>query len=291
MRSIERAVGLCTDSSARLPPDLVDRFRVAVVPATVHVDDRDYLEGIDIGADEYDAVVAAGATITTSEPSAGQFAVAYDELVARGCTEILSLHGAATVSGTVSAARLAAHRAGVPVRIIDTGTAGFGVACCVWAAAEALAAGATADEVTAHVESAAPRVGHVFVADPASWCDDALLVQPGGVDDPTGSISVLGVRDGALELVGCVIGNQDAIDTMVDRVVELGTGLRVGVGMADRAMADLVDGLEAALRAHPAVDEVVRYRIGPSVGAHVGRRTVGCFTLPRVLGQSTPAAS
>lgn len=294
MQSIGKTVGLCTDSSAQLPPDLVDRFRVAVVPATVRAGDREYLEGVDLSADEFYDLVASGVAVSTAEPSAGQFAVAYDDLVAQGCTEILSIHIASSVSGTVSAARLAAHRAEVPVRIIDTGTTSVGVACCVWAAAEALAAGASAEEATVCAESVAPRVGHVFVADPARWCTDQRPPLDPGTDpgtDPAGPVPVLGGHDGTLEVVAWVRDSSDAIAVMVAEVAAFGSGLRVGVGMADRVMAEVADGLEEALRHHHAVDEVVRYRIGPSVGTQVGPRTVGCFMLPRAPAPSTRAAN
>lgn len=294
MQSIGKTVGLCTDSSAQLPPDLVDRFRVAVVPATVRAGDREYLEGVDLSADEFYGLVASGVAVSAAEPSAGQFAVAYDDLVAQGCTEILSIHIASSVSGTVSAARLAAHRAEVPVRIIDTGTTSFGVACCVWAAAEALAAGASAEEATVCAESVAPQVGHVFVADPARWCTDQRPHLDPGTGTGTGSVGsvpVLGVHDGALEVVAWVSDSTDAIAVMVAEVAAFGSGLRVGVGMADRVMAEVADGLEEALRHHDAVDEVVRYRIGPSVGTQVGPRTAGCFMLPRVPAPSTRAAN
>jgi len=290
MRSIVKSVGLCIDSSAQLPSDLVDRFRVAVVPATVSAGDREYLEGVDLSADGYYDLLASGVAVSTAEPSAGQFAVTYDDLAAQGCTEILSIHVASSVSGTVSAARLAAHRAEVPVRIVDTGTTSFGVACCMWAAAEALAAGASAEEATACAESVAPQVGHVFIADPARWCTDQRPPLDRGAA-AADSVPVLGVRDGALEVLAWVRDSSDAIDVMVAEVAAFGSGLRVGVGMADRVMAEVADGLEEALRHHDAVDEVVRYRIGPSVGAHVGPRTVGCFMLPRAPGPSTRAAN
>ena len=177
------------------------------------------------------------------------------------------------------------------MRIIDTGTTSFGVACCVWAAAEALASGATAEEATARVEAMAPCVGHVFVGDPARWCADVPAPFGATTVPHDGGVPVLGVRDGAFEVVTRVPGHRDAIAVMVEQVASLGSGLRVGVGMADRSMAAIADGLEAALRAHCSVDEVVRYRIGPSVGAHVGPLTVGCFTLPTAPGPSTPAAN
>ena len=34
------------------------------------------------------------------------------------------------------------------------------------------------------------------------------------------------------------------------------------------------------------VDEVIRYRVGPSIGAHTGPGTVGCFMFPsRLVGE------
>ena len=105
-------IGICTDSNAQLPPALAERFGIEVVPLTVTVDDIDYLEGIDIDADAFYARYLDGAcpTVTISHPSPGQFAVAYEDLAARGCTEILSIHAGSGASGTINAARLAAHR-------------------------------------------------------------------------------------------------------------------------------------------------------------------------------------
>src|SRR5205823_5608745 len=109
-----------------------------VVPLRVTVDGVTYLEGVDLDADEFYARFEAGTPeVATSQPSPGQFEVAYDQLVAAGADEILSVHIGSSISGTVNAARLAAAEVAIPVRIVDTGTASFGVALCVWAAAEA----------------------------------------------------------------------------------------------------------------------------------------------------------
>ena len=49
---------------------------------------------------------------------------------------------------------------------------------------------------------------------------------------------------------------------------------------ADAATQPLADGLEAAVGEAASVIDVVRYRVGPSVGAHTGPGTVGCFVFP-----------
>jgi len=273
-------VGLCTDSNAQLPPDLVERYGVEVVPLTVTVDDTEYLEGIDLDADGFYAMFTLGhrPVVSTSQPSPGQFALAYEELAARGCTEILSIHVAASVSGTLNAARLAAHAASVPIRLVDSGTASFGVSCCLWAAGEALAAGASLDEAAAVAETLAPSIGNVFIVGALD------LVRAGGRAGATVSegdgVPVLTLRDGQVEVVDRAATVAEAVGSMADRAVRWGDRLRVAVGIADAEAQPVAEALGHAVGEAATVVEVVRYRVGPSVGAHTGPGTVGCFMFP-----------
>ena len=59
-----------------------------------------------------------------------------------------------------------------------------------------------------------------------------------------------------------------------------GGPLRVGVGLSDTGTLPLVEALEDRLRGADEVRELVRYRIGPSVGAHTGPGTVGTMFAP-----------
>src|SRR5207302_3355579 len=157
-------IGLCTDSNAQLPAELVDRYGVEVVPLTVTLDGDDFLEGVNLDADGFYARFEQGVTqVSTAAPSPGRFMLAYEALVERGATEILSIHIGSSVSSTLDAARVASRGAGVPVRLVDTGTASFGVACCVWEAAEALAKGAGVEEAASVADAVAARTGNVFV--------------------------------------------------------------------------------------------------------------------------------
>ena len=289
-------VGVCTDSSAQLPAHLVERYDIEVVPITVTVDEHDYLEGVDLDADAFYAMFTGGTrpTVSTSQPSPGQFAVAYDDLIARGCTEILSVHVSAAISGTLNSARLAAHRLGVPVRLVDSGTASFGVGCCAWAAADALAAGASLDEAAAVAERLAPSIGNVFIVGALD------LVRGGGrgtgIAEGDG-VPVLTLRNGAVEVVERVATLVDAVNSMaaytLSWVGESVAGsalapvsLNVAIGTADCAAAPLSQALHDAVEASSNINEVVAYRVGPSVGAHTGPGTAGCFMFP---APTTPA--
>ena len=272
-------IGLVTDSNAQLPPELAERYGVEIVPLTVTLDGTEYLEGVDLDADDFYARFEAGRpTVSTAQPSPGRFAAAYEAVAARGAREILSVHIGSSVSGTVNSARLASQVSPVPVRIVDTGTASFAVSLCLWQAAEAVAAGATLQEAAEAAERVGATVGNVFVV-------GALDVARAGgrlAGDlvPTTTIPVLTLAGGTMQQVERCHDFDQAAEAMAAYVCARGPSLRVGVGLSDRATMPLVSALEERLHDAPEVAKLVRYRIGPSVGAHTGPGTVGVMFAP-----------
>lgn len=278
-------IGLVTDSNAQLPPELAERYSVEVVPLTVTVDGQEYLEGVDLDADAFYARFRSGRpAVSTAQPSPGQFAAAYEAVTDRGATEILSVHIGSSVSGTVNSARLAARGASVPVRIVDTGTASFAVSLCLWEAAEAVAEGATIEEAAAAAERVSATVGNAFVVGALDVARAGGRL-PGdvGVGEGIGEgadIPVLSLTGGVMRELDRVAHVEQAADAMAAFVLAAGPSLRVGVGLSDAGSLPLVLALEDRLRGAPQVREAVRYRIGPSVGAHTGPGTVGTMFAP-----------
>jgi DegV family protein with EDD domain len=270
-------IGIVTDSNSQIPPELVERYGIEVVPLIVTVDGVDYAEGEDLDADRfYELFDQGSSTVSTSQPSPGRIAEAYERLAARGATEILSIHLGSAMSGTLNSARVATGASPVPVRLVDTGTASFGVACCVWEAADALAAGAGIDEAASVAAQVAGRVGNVFVvkALDLARAGGRLAV---GVEDDVSAIPVLSLSDGEIRAVGQAHDVAEAAVVMADYITMAGEALKVAVGIADRQAAPLWTALEEQLARATQVREVVRYRVGPSVGAHTGPGTAGAF--------------
>jgi len=289
-------IGIVTDSNSQIPPDLARRFDIEVVPLTVTVDGVSYLEGVDLDPDAFwDLFEGATPEVATSQPSPGHFARAYEAVARRGADEIISVHIGSALSGTINAARLAAQSIPVPVHIVDTATAGFGVTCCAWEAAIALAAGASVDEAILAAETVAANLGTVWVVkglDLAEAGGRLSTAAPESVLKLEGDVvPVLTLIEGVMEVVGQVADIEFAADVMATQVRTAGSALRVGVGTADSATAPLAQALEDRLAAAPEVLDVVRYRVGPSVGAHTGPGTVGAFWYPASLpGTVSPPA-
>jgi fatty acid kinase fatty acid binding subunit len=274
-------IGLVTDSNAQLPADLRERYQIGVVPLTVVVDDQPYLEGVDITAAEFYDRLAAGASVSTAAPSPGAVLAAYEQSVAAGATEILSIHIGSNTSATINAVKVAAGSSPVPVEIIDTGTASFAVACCVWAAGEVLAAGGDLAHAAAVARRVAGAVGNVFIVGALD------LARRGGrlaADAAEGEgLPVLALAEGQMQSVGRVHDVESAVEAMTDYLVETAAGAPQRVGVGDALTPELAAEYAARLADRPEVAELVRYEIGPSVGAHTGVGTVGACFFPVAL--------
>jgi DegV family protein with EDD domain len=269
-------IALVTDSNAQLPPELRDRYDVRVVPLTVVVDGEPYQEGVNLPSAEFYARLAAGAEVSTAAPSPGDVIGVYEAAAAAGATEILSVHIGSNTSATVNAVKLAVGASPVPVEVVDTGTASFAVACCVWAAGEVLAAGADLVGAADEARNVADEVGNVFIVGALDLARRGGRLAEDAVEG--GGLPVLALAGGQMKPVAQVHDADAAVEAMTDyfRATAAGRPQRVGVG--DAVAPELARAYEDRLRELPEVAELVRYEIGPSVGAHTGPGTVGaCF--------------
>jgi fatty acid-binding protein DegV len=256
-------IGICTDSGAQLPGDLVERLGIQVVPLTVRVGDQEFLEGHDVDADGLYALLAADdRDVDIVAPSPGQCAAAYEELVAGGCTSIVSLHTSNGGCNILSSARLASRAVPVPVRVVDTATLSFGVGCCAWAAVDAVRAGAGVDDAVAAAEAVGGRVEHLFTE---GLTADGFSIGLGFGPQP--------IR------LGDAPTSAEAAASMAAHVLRDPEPRRVGVGAAGAEAVPLADQLASNLLAAGSELELVRYRIGAGIAYRLRPGTVGCFVV------------
>lgn len=132
---MDSRVAVVTDSTASLPAWLVEASGVVVVPLHVVIDGTAYLEGVDLSPAALVDALRAGSHVSTAQPGPEAFARVYARVAARGAREIVSIHLSGKLSSTATSAELAAQSAGVPVRVVDSGTVGMALGLAVLAAA------------------------------------------------------------------------------------------------------------------------------------------------------------
>ena len=271
-------IALVTDSASQIPPELAARFGVRVAPIIVNIDGVEYREGVDLTAEDFWSRLSDGGVpeVKTSQPSPGTFGEIYRAAAEQGATDIVSVHVGAQHSGTINSARIAAETVDVNVHLVDSGTASFGVSCCVWESASAIAAGASVPEVLARVDRIRPVIGTAFIIGALDVARRGGRFSPELLNEGEG-IAVLSGYGSDLE----VVAQGHTVDELCDQITACfladGRPIRAGVCLADPATLMFTEGVEQRLRAAPVEVDLVRYRVGPSIAAHTGPGMAGGF--------------
>jgi DegV family protein with EDD domain len=152
-------VKIVADSACDVPEHLAAELDITIVPVYINIGEESYREGVDISREAfYRNLPHYTIYPTTAAPAVGTLTAVYDDLAAKGASEILSIHIASSLSATYNAARLGAESAsGAAVTIFDSEQITMGSGLLVVAAAEAAAAGKSLTEIVALLQERVPR--------------------------------------------------------------------------------------------------------------------------------------
>jgi DegV family protein with EDD domain len=148
-----RRIALVTDSTCDIPTDWVKQYDITVVPLTIIFGNQQYLDGVDLTAEEfYERLPKDPHHPTTSQPTPQAFLDAYNQAAANGAEEILTITISSAMSGTMESARRAAQEFRLPVHVVDGKNNSMGLGWQVIAAARVQDAGGGLEEMLAAAE-------------------------------------------------------------------------------------------------------------------------------------------
>lgn len=152
-------IGIVTDSTCDLPQHIVEELGIEVIPLFINIGDKGYLDGVDISRTEFYTNLPNYSTHpTTGTPGTDAFFRAFKTLVARGCTEILSIHISKSLSAVVEIARAAAEEfREAPVTVRDSGQLSLGTGFQVEGAARMASAGRSMTDILKALEDLMSR--------------------------------------------------------------------------------------------------------------------------------------
>jgi len=269
-------VHVVTDSACDLPQSVADELAIEIVPLTIRIDGREYVDRRDLTPAEFWAKCAASPTLPeTAAPAPGQFEQTYRSLAEAGATSIVTVSLSGALSATMQSAELAARSVSdvVPVTVVDSRSVTLGLGAIVASCARLAAGGATHAEVVANAQDLAHRTNVWGALDTLdnlkkggriggakALLASALAIKP-----------IIEVRDGKVEQGGKQRTRSKALAFLVDKVASVKGLDRLYVANAD---CRDVDQFVEMLRPH--VDgEIVVGDIGPVIGSHAGRGTMG----------------
>lgn len=276
-------IALVTDSSAYMPPELVEQHSVHVIPLYIHFGEKSYRDGVDMDtATFYEQLGSAPKLPTTSQPSVGDFMDLYRRL-GQDADAIISIHISSGISGTVDSA-LAARQKLSPktenppdVYVIDSRIAANGLALLVTAAASAIATGLPADRVAQKVEDIALRLPTIFVVDTLEYLHKGGRI--GGAAALMGSVlrikPILYFREGRIDVLEKVRTARKAKRRMLESVTERADGRTIRAAIVHAQAAEEAERIRLYLADHFDCRELFIVPFSPVIATHVGPGTVG----------------
>lgn len=270
-----------TDSSCDLPDELVARWGIEIAPLSIRFGDEELADREELSTADFWARCARSSVLpSTAAPAPGRFEQSYRAMAERGSTDIIALTISGALSATFQSAELAARNVaadGIRVSVIDSRTVTLGLGTIVLACAEAAERAGddgALDDIVGLANDLVERT-RVFgaldtmenlkkggrVGNAKALLATALSIKP-----------IIAVENGVVEQYGKQRTRSKALKFLVDKVAaNAGRIEHLAVLHADSAD---VDQFVSQLRPH-FPGEIVVGQIGPVVGAHAGRNTIG----------------
>ncbi|HEU4978774.1 MAG TPA: DegV family protein [Solirubrobacteraceae bacterium] len=288
-------VAVVSDTTAYLPRELAREHEIHEVSLYVNDGERHDREAdiADYG-EFYDRLRRASSLPTTSQPSIGDFLEVYEPLVEEG-RDVVSVHIAGGISGTVESARqaaqdLMARKPGRRVEVIDSRMSCGGLAVITLAARAAARAGGDVEAVAARARQAVDQSRIWFAVDTLeylrrggriglaqAWLGGALKIKP-----------ILTLED-EITPVERVRTSGRAFDRLVDYMRSRKADGADGWIVQHIQAPDVAERLVEAGREVHGCEPIFVSEIGPVIGAHIGPGLLGVGGASRAIMGLPPA--
>jgi DegV family protein with EDD domain len=275
-------VKIVTDSVADLPSQVVKELDITVISILVRWGEELYRDGIDLTAEQfYERLKRSKIPPSTSVPSPGTFAEAYDKL-AEEANEILAIIVTSRLTGTYNVAlqSVGLMKRKCRVEVIDSKCATMVEGFVVMKAAQAAQAGASLDEVMEVTRKTIPRVDFLSTFDTLEYLKRGGRI--GKAQAFLGSIlkvnPLITLRDGVVEPAGRTRSRAKAIDRLCEFAMSYSHIEEIAIEEA--TTPNDADRIAERLSAKFPKERIYRSKPSPVIGAHTGPG----FLLVAVLG-------
>jgi len=273
-----------TDSSASLPPSLIEDLDIKVIPLWLIWDNDSYLDGVDIdSATFYRRLRDSKSLPSSTQPTVEEFKEFYSRL-GEICCGVACVLVSSKISGTIDSALAAREQIpDVPVVVVDTLFSAMGQGLIVAQAARAAAAGKSLEEVARIAEQTRDETNLLFVVDTLEFLHKGGRI--GGAKRLLGTAlnikPILHFEEGMIQPLSQTRTKKKGIQELLDITEER---------LDSRSMAEAAVVHVDCLEEGKALMEQVKERfnppllhlsdVSPVVGTHVGPGGLGLAFYP-----------
>ena len=269
-------VRIVTDSACDLPQALADELGIIIVPLSIRFGADEFIDRRDLTVKEFWAKSAASAVLPeTAAPPPGLFEQEYRALIADGATGIVVISLSGGLSATIQSAELASRAVAdeISIAVVDSQSCTMGLGTIVAATARAAQAGGSFADVERLATDLSSRTKVWGALDTLDNLKKGGRI--GGAKAMLASVlsikPIVEVRNGKVEEGGKQRTRKKALAFLIEKLQSYDNVENLAILQAD---CDDVDQFLEMVRPHYA-GEIIIGDIGPVVGSHTGRGTIG----------------
>jgi fatty acid kinase fatty acid binding subunit len=273
-------IALVTDSTAYIPKDLIEQYKISVAPQILIWGKENFEDGVDILPTEfYSRLQKATVMPSSSQVTVTKFQEIFQRLLEQDM-QVLAILISSKLSGTINSALQAKAMlpAGAPIEIVDSYSTAMAMGFHVLTVARAIEQGAQLPECVELAQKAIKQSGLFFAVDTLEF-----LYRGGRIGGATRFLGtalnfkpILELQDGVVEGVERVRTRKKSLNRILELVEQKIDG-RKPVRLATlhaNAAEDARIVLEEAKAKFGAVESIFS-EVSPVIGAHAGPGTVG----------------
>ena len=270
---------IITDSTADLSRDLYQKYDIGIVPLTIRLGEKTWLDFYDIEPDEYYKMLRnSKAFPTTSQPSPQDFIDAFAPFTAKG-EPVLSIHISSKLSGTYQSAALArSHFPEARIEVVDSLQTSLGLGMILLLCAEKTNSGASFESVVDFAQGLTRKIKTYFSVDSLEYLHRGGRI--GKAQAFLGTVMkikpLLKLMEGEVQPVEKIRTTERLLNRFVELVEdEARGGSRLLLSVAESDNGDVMTGLLGRLMKIPGVSFVHRCKLGGVITSHGGPGTFG----------------
>ena len=270
---------IITDSTADLSRDLYQKYDIDVVPLTIQLGEKTWLDFYDIEPDEYYKMLRnSKAFPTTSQPSPQDFINAFAPFTAEG-EPVLSIHISSKLSGTYQSAALArSHFPEARIEVVDSLQTSLGLGMILLLCAEKTNSGASFESVVDFARELTRKIKTYFSVDSLEYLHRGGRI--GKAQAFLGTLMkikpLLKLMEGEVQPVEKIRTTERLLNRFVELVENEARGdSRLQLSVAESDNGDVMTGLLERLMKIPGISFVHRCKLGGVITSHGGPGTFG----------------
>lgn len=271
-------IALLTDSACDLPKELIERFRIKVLPLSVIYPEKTYHDRVTIQPQEvYDRM--PDEIPTTSQPTPHEVSSLLEEIRQEGFTHVLAVHLSSALSGTYDTVQMVAQEfEDLFIKVFDTRTLSIGTGWMVLEAARDIASGLGWQKTLDNLQQLQPRVNVYYVLETLEYLRRGGRI--GSVAAMLGQFlhlkPIISVnKEGKYYTYAKARGRNKSIDKLVEIVEQAVEKGPIKLAVMHGGARDEFQKLLERLQQFPNIKELIASDISPALGVHTGPGLLG----------------